>query len=240
MRAARARGRCRRRPRCSRSRSESTSTRFPLADGERRRSARKALGVPASAFVVGLVPEGRRRAGRRARAEAREGPGRRSSPCSSVCAGSIPELFVLLTGPARGYVRKRARRPRRPVPARRRCRRGTSLPAPTTRSTSASSRRARRAGRRPRSSRWRPASRSCTTRVGQAAELVDDGENGLLADVDDVDASARRGRRVHDDPALAAPASRTAGRPDRRGLRGGASRLSLARAPRGIRADRCG
>ena len=35
-----------------------------------------------------------------------------------------------------------------------------------------------------------------TTRVGQAAELVVDGENGLLADVDDVDALGCRGRRV--------------------------------------------
>lgn len=38
-----------------------------------------------------------------------------------------------------------------------------------------------------------------STRVGQAAELVREGENGLLADVDDVDALAVAVERVHDD-----------------------------------------
>jgi glycosyltransferase involved in cell wall biosynthesis len=38
-----------------------------------------------------------------------------------------------------------------------------------------------------------------STRVGQAAELVRDGENGLLADVEDVDALAAAVERVHDD-----------------------------------------
>ena len=41
-----------------------------------------------------------------------------------------------------------------------------------------------------------------TTRVGQASELVHDGENGLLADVDDVGALAAAVRSVHDDCAL--------------------------------------
>jgi glycosyltransferase involved in cell wall biosynthesis len=43
-----------------------------------------------------------------------------------------------------------------------------------------------------------------STRVGQAAELVRDGENGLLADVDDVDALAAAVVRVRDDAALRA------------------------------------
>jgi glycosyltransferase involved in cell wall biosynthesis len=41
-----------------------------------------------------------------------------------------------------------------------------------------------------------------STRVGQAAELVRDGENGFLADVDDVDALAAAVERVHDDGEL--------------------------------------
>ena len=40
-----------------------------------------------------------------------------------------------------------------------------------------------------------------TTRVGQAPSLVTDGENGLLADVDDADALAAGVQRVHDDAA---------------------------------------
>jgi glycosyltransferase involved in cell wall biosynthesis len=43
-----------------------------------------------------------------------------------------------------------------------------------------------------------------STRVGQAAELVREGENGLLADVDDVDALAAAVERVHDDRDLCA------------------------------------
>ena len=42
-----------------------------------------------------------------------------------------------------------------------------------------------------------------TTRVGQASDLVVDGDNGLLADVDDVPALAAAVVRVHDDAALA-------------------------------------
>jgi len=38
--------------------------------------------------------------------------------------------------------------------------------------------------------------------VGQAAELVVDGENGLLANVDDVDALVAAVRRVYDDSQL--------------------------------------
>jgi glycosyltransferase involved in cell wall biosynthesis len=43
-----------------------------------------------------------------------------------------------------------------------------------------------------------------STRVGQAAELIRDGENGLLADVDDVDALAGAVERVHRDAGLRA------------------------------------
>jgi glycosyltransferase involved in cell wall biosynthesis len=50
-----------------------------------------------------------------------------------------------------------------------------------------------------------------STRVGQAAELVRDGENGFLADVDDVDALAAAVERLHDDGELRL-ALRAAGR----------------------------
>jgi glycosyltransferase involved in cell wall biosynthesis len=41
-----------------------------------------------------------------------------------------------------------------------------------------------------------------TTRVGQATELVRDGENGLLAEVDDIDGLVAAVERVHDDAEL--------------------------------------
>ncbi len=50
-----------------------------------------------------------------------------------------------------------------------------------------------------------------TTRVGQATELVRDGENGLLADVDDVEALVAAVERVHADGELRAR-MRAAGR----------------------------
>jgi glycosyltransferase involved in cell wall biosynthesis len=42
-----------------------------------------------------------------------------------------------------------------------------------------------------------------TTRVGQAPELVEDGRNGLLADVEDVDGLVDAAVRVYEEPALA-------------------------------------
>ena len=50
-----------------------------------------------------------------------------------------------------------------------------------------------------------------TTRVGQAPEIVADGRNGLLAEVDDVEALTGALLRVHDDAALR-EALRSAGR----------------------------
>ena len=50
-----------------------------------------------------------------------------------------------------------------------------------------------------------------TTRVGQAPELLSEGENGLLADIDDVDALVAAVSRIHADATLAGRL-RTAGR----------------------------
>ena len=125
-----------------------------------RRRARGELGIAGVGFRRRLVPEGRRRLGGRARAEARSKARTRSSRRSSCCAARIPELVVLLTGPARGYVRRELERlgiPYRHVPPR--LARPSSR-ARTTRSTSISSRRGRRVDRRACSSRWRRESRS--------------------------------------------------------------------------------
>ena len=51
-----------------------------------------------------------------------------------------------------------------------------------------------------------------STRVGQAPEVVDDGRNGLLAEVDDVEALAEAVRGIHEDTALR-ERLRTEGRP---------------------------
>ena len=133
---------------------------FPLRDDGDRAAARDGARHSGVGVRRRLVPQGRRRARRRARAEARQGAGHARRGARRGCASAIPELFVLLTGPARGYVRRELESLGIPLPPRAARLAGRAWPAPTTRSTLRSSRRGRRAGRRPCSSRWRPAFRS--------------------------------------------------------------------------------
>jgi glycosyltransferase involved in cell wall biosynthesis len=113
----------------------------------------------------------------------------------------LPNLSVLVTGPARGYVRRALDElgvPYRHVLA-------------TTRSDLGRAYRdvdvclvtSRQEGG-PKSVLEAMASGVpvVSTRVGQAAELIADGENGLLAEVDDVEALAAALQRVHDDAQL--------------------------------------
>jgi glycosyltransferase involved in cell wall biosynthesis len=114
---------------------------------------------------------------------------------------SIPELSVLLTGPARGYVR--AELTRLGVPHRHavlssreelaRAYHGVDVCLVTSR---------QEGGPKAALEAMATGVPFVSTRVGQAAELVVDGENGLLADVDDVDALTAAVQRVHDDGEL--------------------------------------
>jgi glycosyltransferase involved in cell wall biosynthesis len=113
----------------------------------------------------------------------------------------IPEVSVLLTGPARGYVQRELGRlgiRHRHVLARTRAELGRAygsvdLCVVTSRQEGG-----------PKSVLEAMASGVpvVSTRVGQAAELIADGDNGLLADVDDVDALVTAVKRVHDEPEL--------------------------------------
>jgi glycosyltransferase involved in cell wall biosynthesis len=113
----------------------------------------------------------------------------------------IPELSVLLTGPARGYVRRELE----------------GLGVPCRHLVLASREELGRAYHEvdvclvtsrqeggPKSALEAMASGVplVSTRVGQAAELVRDGDSGLLADVDDVDALTAAVERVHGDVEL--------------------------------------
>ena len=114
---------------------------------------------------------------------------------------AIPELSVLLTGPARGYVRRELERVG--VPYRHAVLRTRSELASAYRQSDVCLVTSRQEGG-PKSALEAMASGVplVTTRVGQASELVADGENGLLADVDDVDALADAVQRVYADAAL--------------------------------------
>jgi glycosyltransferase involved in cell wall biosynthesis len=115
----------------------------------------------------------------------------------------IRDLSVLLTGPARGYVRRELER--LGVPYRHRllstreelglAYHGVDVCLVTSRQEGG-----------PKAALEAMASGVpfVSTRVGQAAELVREGENGLLADVDDVDALADAVERVHGDRDLRA------------------------------------
>jgi glycosyltransferase involved in cell wall biosynthesis len=116
---------------------------------------------------------------------------------------AIPNLSVLLTGPARGYVRTELKR----------------LGVPHEQLILSSRDELARAYQRVDvclvTSRQEGGPKAVleamatgvplvSTRVGQATELVQDGENGLLADVDDVEALVTAVQRLHDDPELRA------------------------------------
>lgn len=123
---------------------------------------------------------------------------------------SIPELSVLLTGPARGYVRREL--DRRRISHRHVLASSRDELARVYRDADVCLVTSRQEGG-PKAILEAMASGVplVTTRVGQAAELVADGENGLLADVDDVDALTAAVERVRDDQALRARL-RTGGR----------------------------
>jgi glycosyltransferase involved in cell wall biosynthesis len=70
-----------------------------------------------------------------------------------------------------------------------------------------------------------------TTRVGQAQEIVADGQSALVVDVDDAEALAGSVLRLRDDTELADVARHRRPR-HRRGLRIRAARSRLGRAPR--------
>jgi glycosyltransferase involved in cell wall biosynthesis len=116
---------------------------------------------------------------------------------------SIPHLSVLLTGPARGYVRRELER--LGVPYRHllvdsrdelaRAYHGVDVCLVTSR---------QEGGPKAVLEAMATGVPLVTTRVGQATELVADGQNGLLADVEDVDALVAAVEHVHEDAELRA------------------------------------
>ena len=178
--------------------------RFAPQTPERRAAARAALGLPRDGVRRRLVPEGRRRLGRRARAEADQGAGRAPRRARARCSARVP-------GAARPALRAGARlRPSRASSGsgsrtvhRRLDRYEDDRARSTPRSTPTSSRRGRRAGRRACSRRWRAGVPLVTTRVGQATELVRHGENGWMVEVEDAEGLARCARPRRRRPARA-------------------------------------
>jgi glycosyltransferase involved in cell wall biosynthesis len=163
-------------------------------------AAREALGVPESAFVVGSFQKDG--VGFRAGLEPKlvKGPDVLVAVLERL-RGEIPELFVVLTGPARGYVRRELERIGVPyrhlrLPTRNglaRVYHALDVYLVTSR---------QEGGPKSVLESMATGVPLVSTRVGQAPELVADGETGLLADVDDVDALTEAVLRVYADAGL--------------------------------------
>ncbi len=183
--------------------------RFPLVDAESRRAARAALGVPLDAFVVGSFQKDGVGWGDGLEPKLVKGPDVLAQTLARA-RERAPELVALLSGPARGWVRRElARRgvPFRHVRVERReqlVRAYHALDAYLV---------ASRQEGGPKSVLESLASGIplVSTRVGQAPEILEHGRTGLLADVEDAEALAGHLLRVRDDAALRA-SLRSAGR----------------------------
>ena len=182
---------------------------FPLGDSTTRARAREALGLPASAFVAGSFQKDGVGWGEGVEPKLIKGPDTLVAAAERLRA-HVPELVVLLTGPARGYVRRELEQ--RGIPYRHTVARSREEVARAYHALDVYLVTSRQEGG-PKAVLESLASGVplVTTRVGQAQEIVGAGRNGLLVDVDDAEAVAEAAVSVHQDGALAA-SLRTAGR----------------------------
>ena len=173
---------------------------FPRVDCERRTAARRALGLGEEAFVVGSFHKDGVGWGEGLEPKLIKGPDVLVAVLEQV-RSRAPELVVLLTGPARGYVRREAERLGIPV-------------LHTVAGSRAELARAYHAldvyivpsrqegGPKGALEALAAGVPLVSTRVGQAPEVVTNERDGLLVDVEDVQAIADAVVRLHDDPAL--------------------------------------
>ena len=175
---------------------------FPLVNAERRARARAALGLPESAFVVGSFQKDGVGWGEGLEPKLVKGPDVFVSVAERV-RERVPELLVLLTGPARGYVQReldRAGVPWSHVFARSReelARAYYALDAYVVSSR-------QEGGPKALLEAMAAGIPLATTRVGQAQELAEQGRSALLCDVEDAEGLADAVLRFHDDAALRA------------------------------------
>jgi glycosyltransferase involved in cell wall biosynthesis len=183
--------------------------RFPLGDAATRVDARRALGIPESAFVAGSLVKDGVGLGEGLEPKLVKGPDTLVAVLSRL-RPSVPELFVVLTGPARGYVKGELEQ--RGIPHRHLLLGSRDELAAAYHALDVSLVTSRQEGG-PKTVLESLATGVplVSTRVGQTPELVVDGANGLLADVDEVEALAAAVVRVHGDSALRS-ALRSAGR----------------------------
>jgi glycosyltransferase involved in cell wall biosynthesis len=174
--------------------------RFPLASPVARSTARAALDVPATAFVVGSFQKDGVGLGAGLEPKLIKGPDTLVATLGRL-RESIPELFVLLTGRARGYVRREL--DRLGIAHAHHYLGSRDELAVAYHALDAYLVTSRQEGG-PKGVLEAMATGVpvVTTRVGQAPDIVADGRNGLLADVDDVEALVEAMTQIHEDAAL--------------------------------------
>ena len=174
--------------------------RFPPVDLEARGAARAALGLPASAFVVGSFQKDGVGFGAGLEPKTIKGPDVLVEALD-LARREIRDLVVLLTGPARGYVRRELEA--RGIPHVHRMlpdRDGLTTAYHALDAYVVASR--QEGGPKSVLESMATGIPLGTTRVGQAPDLVENGRNGILADVEDAEALAAGLGRVHDDAAF--------------------------------------
>jgi glycosyltransferase involved in cell wall biosynthesis len=176
--------------------------RFPLVDAERRRAARATLGLPQEAFIVGSFQKDGVGFGEGLEPKSIKGPDVLVETLD-LTRRELDDLVVLLTGPARGYVRRVLERggipyAHRLLPDRD----GLTAAYHALDAYVVASR--QEGGPKSVLESMATGVPLVTTRAGQAPDLVVDGENGILVDVEDAAELAAGLARVHDEPSLVA------------------------------------
>jgi glycosyltransferase involved in cell wall biosynthesis len=180
---------------------------FSIAGEEQRKAARRRLGLPQSAFVAGSFQKDGVGWGEGFEPKLIKGPDVLVAALERV-AEHLPELHVLLTGPARGYVRRALAAAGIPH---------VHLHAGTRRELAEAYRAldvyvvASRQEGGPKGVLEALASGVplVTTRVGQAPVVVEPDVTGLLVDVEDAEGLATEIVRLHDDRELAGSLARS-------------------------------
>jgi glycosyltransferase involved in cell wall biosynthesis len=174
---------------------------FPLGDNGARNAARGELALPRDAFVVGSFQKDG--VGLRAGLEPKlvKGPDTLVATLERL-KDSLPELHVLLTGRARGYVRTELDRLGIPYVHHELASRDALARAYHALDVYVVTAR-QEGGPKAVLEAMATGVPLVTTRVGQVPEVVIHRDNGLVADVDDVDGLAASVQELHDDSQLA-------------------------------------
>ena len=175
---------------------------FPARDEAGRRAARAALGIPESAVVVGSIQKDGVGWGDGAEPKLIKGPDVFADAMERL-RERVPELLVLLGGPARGYVKSRLEAAG--IPYRHVVAGGLAEVGELFRALDLYLVASRQEGG-PKAvfESWATGVPLVSTRVGQAMDLVEHGVNGWLADVEDVEGLVHWAEQALTDPATAA------------------------------------